>query len=277
MRALSSHLSHSQVDQIATCSWRYYLERVLGAPTVPSWALIGGSVVHRVTEAVDHELLFSGTAYGTEQIEVICSQLFAEELADAQRKEPDTSKYAVAGGRGSRPFETEAWWRAAAPTMVETWQGWLEQSDMDIAVIDGKPAIELDFEHEMYGVVFKGGIDRILHNRRTGQHLIVDLKSGNKTPMSPLQLVHYRDALRHQYGVEVEWGAYFMTRSGELSTPVPLWRYPSMDLVVQNAERIRRENLFLPTIGPLCGYCDVSKFCEFQGGDPSPLFISEVS
>lgn len=60
--ALPLYLSPSQIKSLLTCSEQYRLERVLRAPSRPSWAAVGGSVVHLITEALDREAYARGEA-----------------------------------------------------------------------------------------------------------------------------------------------------------------------------------------------------------------------
>lgn len=49
------HLSPSSINTLLTCGEQFRLERVVRVPQRPMWASIGGSTVHKVTEALDRE------------------------------------------------------------------------------------------------------------------------------------------------------------------------------------------------------------------------------
>lgn len=51
--AFPLYLSPSQISSLLTCGYQFYLTRGLHASERPMWAGIGGSAVHRVTEALD--------------------------------------------------------------------------------------------------------------------------------------------------------------------------------------------------------------------------------
>lgn len=49
-------VSYSAFTSWLRCGKAYQLERILGVETLPTWYFVGGSVVHTVSEAFDHQL-----------------------------------------------------------------------------------------------------------------------------------------------------------------------------------------------------------------------------
>jgi hypothetical protein len=269
-------MSYSQITSVLDCGMRYRLERVEGAPQTPSWALIGGGVVHSVTEVIDLDLVMHGRAWNQQQIENQCDAQFDIEIEHHLTKSGIDTEDWIIGGRGK---EDQTWWRTEAPLMVKRWQDFLTKSQWEIAVnADGSPLVEEDFDNTYdYDTNLVGGVDRVLRNTNTGAYAIVDLKSGRE-PQSHLQLALYRDALVPKYG-HITWGYYFMTRKGELSKPYNLDQYsPTATAdIVNGAHKIRELGLFFPKPGMFCGSCSVKAYCPAFGGDPDSLNQEEQS
>lgn len=275
-----SHMSHSQVTGMLSCGNRYRLERLMGAPSVPGWALIGGSVVHSVTEDIDRRF-WNPTDITPDAVAALCEAEFEKEIEHGLRKEPDITKWHKAGrvSKDAPNKEDEDWWRKNAPVFVQNWLDFLAESTLDIATMpNGEAAIEIDFNITQYGVPFKGGIDRIMQDRNTGELGILDLKSGSREPTSPYQLAHYRDAVQELFGVEVRWAWYFMNRTGKLSRPFDLAQCtPDMTLnMVAGVRTMIEQEIYLPNIGPFCGSCGVRQFCTAVGGSEAPLWAEKI-
>ena len=54
--ALPPHLSYSSKSAYVTCGERFRLEKVEAVPSKPSWAMVGGSAMHTLTETLDRQL-----------------------------------------------------------------------------------------------------------------------------------------------------------------------------------------------------------------------------
>jgi hypothetical protein len=264
-----AHMSYSQATAMLQCGQRYKLERLMGAPSVPSWSLVGGSVVHEVTEQLDRVYMDPSDVH-PEEIEFRCEEAFQYEITRGLQKEPDRSKWGVA----NRGKEDEAWWRAEAPKMVQRWLDWQETTNLVIADLpNGTAGIEVEFTISQYGPAFKGGIDRIMRDKGTGVHGLLDIKTGKNEPKSPFQLAMYRDALQELFGVEIQWGWYWMGRTGKLGQPFDLTKITpehTMNMVAGTRQMIEQE-IFIPNVSMLCGSCGVREYCYAVGGDESLL------
>lgn len=171
-----------------------------------------------------------------------------------------------AGGRASKQYpnkEDGAWWQEHGPAQVEAWVKWrAENPNLQLATIEGVPAIEVGVEYVFGDVHLRGFIDRIFQDQDSGELLIVDLKTGRTTPGSPLQLDFYRLALQRSLGITATYGAYWMSRQGSLSNIHTL--NTSLERIedwLTDAASMIRQNLFIPHVTSMCGSCGVKDFC----------------
>lgn len=268
-----AHLSHSQVESLLSCGMRYYLERVLKAPSVPAWWFIGGSVVHGVTEHMDKEILQHGELWSDDYVHDQCMQMIDGLMDIALLEEPDESKWRR-GGR-AKDKEGEVWWRIEAPKMVSAYRDWLYDIDQDLYIWElpnGEPAVEVEIVTTFGGVPVKMGIDRIMQSRKTGELIVVDLKAGSREPASPYQLSLYAEAVHRTFGIQVAWGAYYMTRKAYLTMPKFLAPTISeLDNRFAKAALMRDNEIYLAVPGMFCGTCDVAPYCKAVGGNPDLL------
>lgn len=269
-QAAPEHLSYSQITEFLKCSHAWELKKLWKAPSLPSWYLIGGTVVHEVTADYDLHLHRTGESLGPEDLRDLFEVAWDEQAALGVQVEPDRSKW-KAGGRGK---EDADWWQKNGLKMVARWVDFREQSPFELLVADGEPAVELEMTAMRYGFPFRLGIDRLFRDPTSNQVVVVDLKTG-KEPNSPYQLAFYRDAVFERYGLQVDWGFYWMSRTGRLGRPHQL-NGITLDMTARMAQNVRKgieAELFTPNLGPLCDYCDVAKFCASVGGSPALLGI----
>lgn len=175
------------------------------------------------------------------------------------------------GGRKSKEKpkgEGLDYWSQAGYEQLQSYVDWMDKSGWQIATVGGKPAIELEVFTDFGGVPVKGFIDVVYE---TPSLIMVDYKTGSKTPASWLQLNLYAEAMERQYGVRPTHGAFFMTRKGELSSLEPLNRYAGswFDRLFADLNRARKLGPFLPNLGDNCRICDVAHACYANGGRDS--------
>ena len=209
-----SHLSHSSADSIvgSYCPSSYFFDRVLGKPSVPGWAMIGGSALHAASEDWDHTYLRGEVIEDPSALQGMFEMAFDIEIRKTAEKTPyPQSEWHRSGRQGQQvtgfggPNKKDAdWWRARGPIMLAGWASWRLTSGWEIAEIavptmvapiDGDddpymdykatPGIEVPFEVDVAGIPVKGYIDRVFE--RNGEYLVVDLKSGME-PDSSAQL-----------------------------------------------------------------------------------------
>jgi RecB family exonuclease len=209
------------------------------------------------------------------------TRLFTEaleaEVADTTEAEPDTRRWSVAG-RGKRKAtpdgEDGKWWRANGPPMVESWITWRRKVAWKVwTTPDGTPAIELSQEFVTpKGRQIKGFIDRVFVIPG-GELVIVDLKSGARSPESDLQLAFYRYCLYNTFGVDVRHGAYWMARTGELSEIYNLTRISPALMAVWMArfDKAIDNEIFIPNVSFKCRACSHRDYCVAFGGSKAHL------
>lgn len=173
-----------------------------------------------------------------------------------------------AGGRATKEYpnkEDGIWWAKHGPLMVDRWIDWRTNSGWQIwRAPDGQPAIELTMMPEMAGVPVKMSIDRIMVTPE-GELVVLDIKSGARTPQSDLQLAFYAAGLDLTYGVRPRYGTYWMARTGITSTFIDLDIMPTGKIVdmVQMFDATRRAGLFIPNFKH-CTICPFVPICEWR-------------
>lgn len=170
--------------------------------------------------------------------------------------------------------EDELWWLAHGPAMVQRWIDWRDACDWDIWVApDGRPAIELELFPEFNGVPVKMYLDRVMRIPSTGALVIVDLKSGKRTPASDLQLAFYAAGIKAVFDIDVKLGAYWMARTGELSPVQNISRFtlPLLAYWVGQFVWARENHIFLPHLTEMCRACGVNRYCYAYGGSKSEM------
>lgn len=176
-----------------------------------------------------------------------------------------------AGGRISKEWpnrEDYGWWRANGPAMVERYRAWRDAVDLSLWIAPGgEPAIELAMTPVIGGVVVKMFVDRVFVTR-DDQLVIVDIKTGSREPADDMQLGFYRVGLQKTFGVEVNLGAYWMARSGQLTPYADLKKYDERYLgeLLQQFNRAVEGGVFLPHRTNLCNSCGVNRACFAFGG-----------
>lgn len=259
-----SHLSYSQVDTLLSCGEKYRITRVLNLQEDPAWWFMGGTAVHTASENFDH---------GSQ---LDAATLF-ENAFNQQLDEVPVDAVIRSAGKPSKDWpsgEDEGWWRHHGPQFVQSWMDWRDANpELDLYRINGEAAIEVAVTcNTEKGVALKGYIDRIFQDTNTGDLLIVDLKTGKTSPYSSLQMDFYRYALKGTLNVHASHGAFWMARKGILSGIHDLWRTDEQIADMLNKARVMVDNeLFIPHLGMMCGYCGVNQFCSAYTKNP-PIF-----
>jgi hypothetical protein len=101
-----------------------------------------------------------------------------------------------------------------------------------------------------------------VEDRETGALMVRDLKTGAE-PVWPVQLGVYRLAMLDSLGIDIQWGDYYLAKTGGSSTPVDLRKRFSYDFVGQLFKSLDtgiKEEIFLPNPGN-CFTCGVKSSC----------------
>jgi putative RecB family exonuclease len=264
------YLSHSALEDWKQCPEKFRLIRDKKYPKRPGWALVGGSAVHLCSERYDlHEL-------GVPVDLLTFEEAFAQILEETKQATilPESEWYVA--GRKSTKYpnkEDKKWWLENGPAMYERWKAWRKVAPLDVWITpEGEPAIELGFELSIGGVPVKGYIDRIMEDRATHELLMLDIKSGSRTPRSD-QVGEYAFFFHHVLPLEkpIRWGSYWMARDGSLTPPVDLSRFYDgrVEYELQRVWKAAQAGAYGPAQpSNLCGSCAVKDACySYSEGD----------
>lgn len=275
---MRSHRSHSQLNSFTKCGHQYYLTRVLRKPETPCVWLPAGKAVHTGTEKFDLETWDWQPA---EMIEMLAdidiwadafTAAFEAELDLQRAAYPDEKKWRAAGRvTKERPNKEDvAFWHSFGRHLMKMYVEWrVSTADIwEIALVNGAPGIEVEVTYPLGGVPMKGYVDRLLRSKLDGRLVVVDLKSGSRTPDSPGQLATYAIQLEEQVGEPVLWGAWYNARTGKLNEPQPLtWSEGMLGNVYSMLDRAIEQGIFLPNVDSHCKGCGVAQFCNYFGGN----------
>lgn len=264
MSAMDELLSFSQLNSYARCAEQYRLERVVRVPQRPSWALVGGSAAHAVTERRD--LLAHGQEPdGSLDFE---EEFWAEATATEERSGFPQAEFR-ASGRASKQWpnkEDPEWWLYHGPQMVDRWTQYMTRLPHPLWVDPkGNPGIEVPFEYRIGGadLVVRGFIDRVF-DLGDGNLVVVDIKTGSAKQPSLRQLGVYRVAMEAKFpDHRVVAGTFWDARTGADSGFQSLDDHTADRLAYQMRalSLARRENLYIASPSNMCVSCSVRDFC----------------
>ena len=175
------------------------------------------------------------------------------------------------GGRASKANpdrENLAFWQEEGLRQAEAYIAWLRANGWQIATMpDGKPGIEWEAEVQFGGSPIRLVVDAIYDVG--GEWVIVDYKSGTKTPSAILQLALYASAIERAYGRRPKWGAFYMSRKAELTplADLSLWDQSFIDYNFEAMNAYQATGYYPPVLGDHCEYrCSVSDYCIAKNG-----------
>lgn len=263
-----AYVSHSAMTTWLNCGWNFYLTRVQSVPENPSYWLVGGKSLHTATEIYDAlpslDSPFDPTAVFTAEWE-------------RNYKEANNGMPFRAGGRATKAYpnkEDAQWWLDHGPKMVDFWMQFRQDSGYTLYTTpDGKPAIETELLMEVGDVQMRGFLDRLMVSP-DGELTIIDIKTSSQEPKANTQLGTYATLVEKAFGVRPTKGAYWMARTGELTTPIDLSHYTEARLATQvkSFKLAVENNIFIPNPGFLCGTCSVNQACYAVNGSKSHLY-----
>ena len=173
------------------------------------------------------------------------------------------------GGRATKANpnkEDVNFWQTQGPRWVDGYINWRKANpNWKIwTAPDGNKAIELALTPVVNDVQVKMIIDRVFEVN--GELVIVDLKTSQNTPTSSLQLGFYKLGLEQQFGIEVKWGTYYMSRGNNISEMVDLseYTYDKMEYLIETFDKARKAALFLPNTNSCQYMCGLTEYCQFS-------------
>lgn len=211
-------------------------------------------------------------------VEELWAKAWAEETKDADPTQWRVTKSSQT--KANPNGENYDWWNAQGKEMLQSWIDWRKAVGWQIwRAPDNRLAIELDFNIPIAGVQVKMSIDRVFV-RPDGDLVILDLKTGKRTPQSDLQLAVYAAGIDLAYGVRPKWGTYWMARKAGTESITDLDTYPTkqIETLVAGFDKARHAGIFLPNHGH-CHMCSVREFCQwYPSADATkkiPIYIEE--
>lgn len=257
------HASHSSISSLTRCGKAFELEKIKNYPTMPTWWLIGGSAVHKVTEAIDKDERWGYTG----DMAVDC--LHAE-IQKALEIEPQIELW-LAGGYGRNEQRYDHWLQKVQD-YAHQWADYDWGNDAD------HTWVELDVSTVLpSGIEVKGFVDRVsvYMNDRTIE--VTDLKSGSTRPDSDQQLGIYAALTRHWFQTKFglpEVGNFDLIANNYMfkddtfyDVDVSNWNLDTVDKMAQAWYAGISNKVFLPVRGKNCERCSVADACYLQSGD----------
>lgn len=260
------HASHSAINSYTRCGKAFELDYIKHYPQIPAWWLIGGSAVHKFTEAWD-----IGDRWTTPNRMAI--DFLVEEVDKALHVEPDQDKWLAAGwGKNGQTFNH---WSDKVVKYANQWvaQDWSYDGDMRWVELDVSMVLPS-------GILVKGFVDRVkvYHGEDVGFIEITDLKSGSTRPDSDQQLGIYsvlvKEYLKTHQGLALE--KYFIQASNYMfkddeyyEMDVSRWNLATVDKLVQAWYGGVKAEAFVPNRGSNCDRCGLAAACYLASGDTS--------
>lgn len=179
----------------------------------------------------------------------------------------DPSEWKAAGrvSKANPNKEDGVWWTTNGSAMVDSWITWRTgSSKWKIWDIDGTPAIELSLQPIWNDVPVQMHIDRVMITP-DGELVVLDIKTGSRTPSSDLQLAFYAAGMEEILGVRPQYGAYWMARTGGIGELIDLDKTPKSAIIdiVTKFDTARKQEIFLPNFSH-CVMCSVVKDCKWK-------------
>ena len=209
------------------------------------------------------------------------TQKWLEVFNDAVKETEDktgipSTEWKTAGRKTTlRPDgEDLSFWQSDGLKQVEAYQKWYAQSGWQIATMpDGRPGIEWSADVHFGGTPVRFIVDAIY---QVGEDLvIVDYKTGSRTPFGMIQAGLYAAGIEKAYGIRPKWGAFFMTRQGSLDDLIDLSHLTVeyFDYVFGAMNHSVLQGWFPPSVGDSCRMCSFQSQCPAMGSKSFPLKI----
>lgn len=210
-------------------------------------------------------------------LETVWEESFNEAIADVEKRTGTNPTDWRVGGRATKEYpdkENKVWWDVNGLKMFQEFaQVWGESHIKIWETPDGLPGIELGFNQYFGDVLIKGYAD-LVGVLPTGELIVVDFKTGSRTPDSAMQLGLYACLMELQFGIRPTRGYFYSARHAKFEEAEGMGRWTVdvfTDLFAQFARGLEAE-IFLPNIGMSCGTCGVKDYCYAVGGELSSVY-----
>lgn len=268
------HRSYSQVTSYLSCPKSYQLARVVRVPETPAWYLAAGSAVHACLEAITKDSEQRG-----ESLLPLWTTSFAEEIESLENRGEVKRTEWRTGGRKTkdRPnAEDYGFWIDEGLRQIQVFSQWFDDriaEGWSVPTFAGNLACEIELNVDFGDVRIKGYADLIME-LPSGELMVIDHKTGARTPDTFQQLALYAFAMEKLSLPTPSLGAFFMTRKGELSIPTT-FRQTDLDSLtdtIVNVDRAIKAELFPARVTSMCKGCGVANYCVAVNGSLAKEF-----
>jgi putative RecB family exonuclease len=268
------HRSYSQVTSYLSCPKSYQLARIVKVPETPAWYLAAGSAVHACLEAITKDPKQRG-----ESLLPLWTTSFAEEIESLENRGGVNRTEWRTGGRKTkdRPnAEDYGFWIDEGLRQIQVFSQWFDDriaEGWSVPTFAGNLACEIELNVDFGGVRIKGYADLIME-LPSGELMVIDHKTGARTPDTFQQLALYAFAMEKLSLPTPTLGAFFMTRKGELSIPTT-FRQTDLDSLtdtIVNVDRAIKAELFPARVTSMCKGCGVANYCVAVNGSLAKEF-----
>jgi len=194
-----------------------------------------------------------------------------KQVSDQSKKtDVDQSEWRAAGrvSKANPNKEDGNWWLTNGAKMFDNWVAFRNGSNgWRLWEHNGVPAIEIGMTPIWNDVPVQMHLDRVMVNP-DGELVVLDIKTGSRTPTSDLQLAFYAAGMEEMLGVRPRWGAYWMAREGIVSEMIDLDKYTKEDIIsiVTQFDTARKQSIFLPNFSH-CVMCNLKTKCKWKNGE----------
>ena len=198
------------------------------------------------------------------------ARLWAAQQAEQLTKTGIDQALWRASGRATKANpnkEDGDWWNENGSMMVDQWIKWRNGvNGWTMWQHNGIPAVELALNPIWHDVPVQMHLDRVMVNP-DGELVVLDIKTGARTPSSDLQLAFYAAGMEEILGVRPKWGAYWMGRTGITTEMVDLDLFPKEYImeIVSKFDRARKDGIFIPNFSH-CVMCQLKDKCKYKTG-----------
>lgn len=184
-----------------------------------------------------------------------------------QEEQTDVAKSEwKAAGRATKANpnkEDDKWWLENGRKMFQNWVAW-RAGGWSMFEINGIPAVEVNVNPIWNNIPVQMHIDRVMVTPE-GELVVLDIKTGARTPTSDMQLAFYAAGMEEMLGIRPKWGAYWMAREGIVSEMIDLDNFPKEYVIdiVTKFDAARKAGIFIPNFGH-CMMCNIKDKCKYK-------------
>lgn len=256
-------MSHSRAKTLGDCGHKYFLKYREQVPEKPSIALVGGSAFHKWVE--DYEL----SKLGGDQPGLWSNYVEAALDADVFASGLPPEQFKVSGRKSKARPDGETlgvWLSDLGPQMIADYTRF-DWGNWEIAPVlpnhtTGNLTAGIEYPLQLEQPRWQGYVDQVRRDRRTGNLMVLDVKTGQRLYLPSTQLEEYGAAAR-MLGIKVWYGGWYMARKAEFTYTPLRWSAELFTRYVNDHHTISTSGVFLPNVGDHCAWCPVRDHCQF--------------